>query len=278
MQSKPFAYLFFIQYLGLRYHGWQKQPGIKTIQGTLERVFKHVLGHDDFNILAAGRTDAGVSCQRGAFELFSKFPLEISLVLELLNENLPDDIRILEGKNVPLSFNIIQDVEWKEYRYSFASGKKFHPFLAGNCSFFLGQLDVEKMKEVATLFIGTHDFRRFCSKSKEDADCTRVIFQSELVVLPSNEASRDTQFFQYQVRGKGFMMHQVRLMAGTIIEVGKGKLTLNEVKEALMGNGEGFLSHKPPANGLVLEDICFKNEMYIRNYATNHMMYLVKHR
>ena len=69
MQNRPFTYLFRIQYLGLRYHGWQIQQGVKTIQGTLEKTFRYVLGHEDFNILGAGRTDSGVSCLHGAFEL-----------------------------------------------------------------------------------------------------------------------------------------------------------------------------------------------------------------
>lgn len=258
MQNKPFTYLFYIQYLGLRYHGWQKQPGLKTIQGRLERVIKYVLGHEEFNILSAGRTDSGVSCHRGAFELFNMAEIELESFIAQVNENLPDDIRLLEGQRVPLDFNIIQDVKAKEYRYYFAVGEKFHPFAAGSLTFFQGNVDIARMKSSATLFIGAHDFRRFCAKQKQSDNYRREIFESEiledsLILADSSEACR----YCYRVKGKGFLMHQVRLMMGSLLGVGRGEITENDILEAFQSQDQSPFCGKVPANGLVLYDVAF---------------------
>lgn len=258
MQNKPFTYLFYIQYLGLRYHGWQKQPGLKTIQGKLEKVIRYVLGHENFTILSAGRTDSGVSCHRGAFELFNTADIELAFFIQQVNENLPDDIRLLEGKRVSLDFNIIQDVVAKEYRYYFVIGENFHPFAAGNLTYFQGEVDIEKIKSSADIFVGEHDFRRFCAKQKQSDNYCRQIFESEiledkLILADGTQLKRCC----YRVKGKGFLMHQVRLMMGSLLEVGKGIITIADIQEALKSQETSPLSGKVPANGLVLYDLEF---------------------
>lgn len=258
MQNKPFTYLFYIQYLGLRYHGWQKQPGLKTVQGKLEKVFRYVLGHEEFNILSAGRTDSGVSCHRGAFELFNIAEIDLPSFIDQVNENLPDDIRLLQGKRVSLDFNIIQDVTAKEYRYYFSTGEKFHPFAAGNLTYFTGELDIDSMKAAADIFVGEHDFRRFCAKQKQSDNYHRQIFESEiledsLILTDGSSLKR----YCYRVKGKGFLMHQVRLMMGSLLEVGKGIFTISDIQEVLKSQETSPLSGKVSANGLVLYDVEF---------------------
>jgi tRNA pseudouridine38-40 synthase len=258
MQNKPFTYLFYIQYLGFRYHGWQKQPGFKTIQGKLEKVFRYVLGHEDFNILSAGRTDSGVSCYRGAFELFNIAEIDLPSFIDQVNENLPDDIRLLEGQRVSLDFNIIKDVLAKEYRYYFAVGEKFHPFAAGNLTYFQGNVDIAKMKSCAGLFVGEHDFRRFCAKQKQSDNYHREIFESEILedklILADGS---DLERYCYRVKGKGFLMHQVRLMMGSLLALGRGEITENDIQEALKSEETSPFSGKVSTNGLVLYDVEF---------------------
>lgn len=258
MQSRPFTYLFYIQYLGLRYHGWQKQPGLKTIQGKLEKVFRYVLGHEDFTILSAGRTDSGVSCHRGAFELFQIAEIDLEDFINQVNENLPDDIRLLEGKRVSLDFNIIQDVIAKEYRYYFSTREKFHPFAAGNLTYFIGELDIDLMKAAADIFVGEHDFRRFCAKQKQSDNYRRQIFESE--ILEDNLLLTDGSSLKrycYRVKGKGFLMHQVRLMMGSLLGIGRGEITENNILEAFQSQDQSPFCGKVPANGLVLYGVEF---------------------
>jgi tRNA pseudouridine38-40 synthase len=258
MQNRSFTYLFSIQYLGLRYHGWQKQPGVKTIQGTLEKAFRYVLEHEDFTILGASRTDTGVSCNRGAFELFLKHETSANL-LKTLNSFLPSDIRLLGFEPVPLSFNIIQDVVWKEYYYHFAIGDKFHPFAAGNLTFFEGMPDLDLMKKGAELFEGKHDFRRFCSIDKVTDDYEREILEAEICMhsqagnglIPENA-------FTFSVNGKGFLRYQVRMMMAALMDLGLGKISLDDLKNALDSKLTNPISVAVPPNGLVLEKIEFK--------------------
>jgi len=260
MQTRPFTYLFHIQYLGLRYHGWQKQPGVKTIQGTLEKAFKYVLGHEDFTILGASRTDSEVSCNHGAFELFLKHEISRKLLLQT-NGYLPSDIRLLEMISVPLDFNIIQDVAWKEYHYHFAFGQKFHPFAAGNLAFFQGEPNLELMESGVRLFIGKHDFRQFCSIDKLTDDYFREIFESKISKhamagighIPENA-------FTFTVKGSGFLRYQIRIMVSALVDLGLGKLSIKDINHALKDDEIKPISVTAPANGLVLEKVEFKKK------------------
>jgi tRNA pseudouridine38-40 synthase len=259
MQTRPYTYLFYIQYLGLRYSGWQRQKGVKTIQGSIERGIRYVLSHEDFTILGASRTDAGVSCQRGAFELFLKHPLELADFIHNLNVNLPADIRVLEGEPVSNNFNIIQDVCWKEYRYQFAFGDKFHPFSAATLAHFPGFYDLELMKEGAKSFMGTHDFRSFCSIEKVTDNYVRTIFESSLEPHPlAGMADIPQDSFVLKVKGNGFLRYQMRIMAAAIKDLGSGKLNLNDIQKALFEPTHKPIAIKAPSNGLILWDLAFK--------------------
>ncbi|WP_113925108.1 tRNA pseudouridine(38-40) synthase TruA [Cognataquiflexum aquatile] len=258
MQTRPFTYLFYLQYLGLRYHGWQKQPGVKTIQSSLEKAFRYVLSHEDFTILGASRTDTGVSCNRGAFELFLKHEISPDL-LDALNSILSSDIRLLEFHPVPLTFNIIQDVAWKEYRYHFAIGEKFHPFAAGNLTFFEGIPDLDLMKKGAKLFVGKHDFRRFCSVDKVTDDYVREVYSLEIFQhAQAGSGLIPEKAFTFSVKGKGFLRYQVRIMMAALMDLGLGKITLEDLKNALDSDQTSSISVAAPANGLVLEMVEFK--------------------
>ncbi|AGA79219.1 tRNA pseudouridine(38-40) synthase TruA [Echinicola vietnamensis] len=261
MKSKPFTYLFYVQYFGYRYHGWQKQPGVKTVQEMLERSFKGWLGHGEFKLLGAGRTDAGVSCMQGAFELFSATEEQLDGMVKGVNAFLPDDIRLLSVEPIGQDFNIIQDVREKEYRYYFSYGAKPHPFSAPFVVVFPEQLDVKLMQEAALYFEGLNDFRNFCTKPKSDAVFTREVFASSVKEYKQPEMEWDLQAptYCFSVKGKGFMRNQVRLMMGTLYDIGRGKLTIRELQEALKGHRNVFpLSEKAPARGLVLNQVLFK--------------------
>ncbi|WP_158858743.1 tRNA pseudouridine(38-40) synthase TruA [Lunatibacter salilacus] len=260
MQTKPFTYLFTIQYLGLRYHGWQRQKGVKTIQGTLERNFRHVLGHEDFNILGASRTDSGVSCLNGAFELFLKENLELSTFIQAANENLPADIRLLDARPVSVNFNIIQDVVAKRYGYYFALGEKPHPFLSGALAYAGRDLDLELMKSGAALFEGIHDFRRFCTQGKQTDDFIRMISNAEISSLDTElDFWPKKNVYVFRINGQGFLMHQVRRMAAALFMLGKAEISLPDIESALISTELHPFCPSAPAQGLVLEGVTFKN-------------------
>ncbi len=261
MQNRPFTYLFWVQYLGYRYHGWQKQEGLKTIQGKIEKSAKFLLGHEDFMILGASRTDAGVSCNRGAFELFTVDSLDLELFEAELNRALPDDIRIIGSQTVPLDFNIIQDVVAKEYHYFFVSGKKFHPFAAAHLTYIKHELDIELMKVALKLFLGKHDFRRFCTQNKLAKNFVREIFEAELTPATTYQGYYFPQdIYLFRVKGSGFLTHQVRVMMGALLEVGQGKIGVSDIGIALLSDEISPLSHKAPSQGLVLGEVWFDSK------------------
>jgi len=266
MQHRPHTYLFWIQYLGLRYHGWQKQPNLKTIQGRLERVIRYVLGHENFSVLAAGRTDSGVSCEKGAFELFNIAPLVIEDFIREANISLPDDIKILSGQSVGPRFNIIQDVIGKEYRYYFSTGEKPHPFATANIFWMEGALDFELIKSAVELYKGTYDFRRFCTKGKNTENYTRTIYEAEIL---RSEGFGGTYYpehiYCFRVKGSGFLMHQVRMMVEALFKIGNGEIDRKELAKALLGEEGPPLVGKAPAHGLVLHEVMFDEEKILNS-------------
>ncbi|MCC5937528.1 MAG: tRNA pseudouridine(38-40) synthase TruA [Lunatimonas sp.] len=258
MLTRPFSYLIGIQYLGLRYHGWQVQKGVKTIQGTLERVFRYVLGHEDFTILGSSRTDSGVSCLQGAFVIYLREAADWDELLKYSNEHLPADIRLLYVKAVDRSFNVIQHVAKKRYGYYFSLGEKPHPFQSGALAYAGRGLDIALMREAAALFVGRHDFRRFCTHGKQLDDFVREIYVSELLPLDGKVAFWPREdAYVFRVDGNGFLMHQVRRMVAALFMVGRGELSVQSLAAAFVDPTPSPVSPKAAPQGLVLEEVFF---------------------
>ena len=254
MQQKKYYYLIRIQYLGYRFHGWQKQPNLKTLHLMIDRTMKYVLEGKPFKTLVSGRTDAMVSAYNTAFELFVYEPLEdVEAFLELFNYNLPQDIRALNIKEVDSTFNIIQDAKVKEYIYVFTYGQKCHPFCAPLLTTILDDLDIEVMKVGAKLFEGKHNFKPYCYKATNNGKYNREIISCSLVentILTANFFPEKS--YVLKVKGKGFGRNQIRLMMGTLINLGKGLLTLDDLEKSLLPNSEVKMDYIAPASGLIL--------------------------
>lgn len=253
MQSRPFSYLFSISYFGARYKGWAIQPGQVTVQGKLEKVLKFVLGHDDFTVLGGSRTDAGVSCQGGYVQIFLREKTEMESLLPAINQYLPQDIRLNSVQEVLSNFNLIQSINQKTYRYYFSNSDEFHPFASAFLVNIPGKLDWEKMRQSSQIFVGSHDFNAFCTPSPNKTDYVREIISAG--IYPSNEFLGlyfPQEIFYFEVTGKGFLHHQVRIIMNAIWRVGKGELAMEELCQRLI-NAENLEKIAPaPANGLVL--------------------------
>ncbi|MGM0581274.1 MAG: tRNA pseudouridine(38-40) synthase TruA [Bacteroidota bacterium] len=254
-----FFYLVEIQYLGFRYHGWQFQPGVKTLQGMLERTFKFLFEDKKFKILGAGRTDAMVSAESAYFELFTNHELELDSFQTDLNHNLPPDIDVISVKEVDNQFNIIKDVDLKTYQYYFASVDKKYPFAAPFMNCMPYQLDIKRMKEAANMFEGEHDFKYFMTGDAENKDTVRKIKESRIEENTELSASFfPEESFVFIVKGKGFMRYQVRMMMGALILIGRNEISLQDLKNALQGNPPNFTKLNASASGLMVKDIEFK--------------------
>lgn len=256
MQAKYF-YLLRIQYLGFRYHGWAKQPKLKTVHHMIDRTLKFVLGEQPFKTLGGSRTDAMVSAEEFVLELFLDRPLnEPNEFLHSVNRNLPADIRALGVEETTAEFNIIQQPKIKVYRYFFAHGEKAHPFAAPFLTTIPEVLDINAMREAAALFQGTHEFRAYCKKPKSDTNTLRTIERCELM----NNDEFTASFFPQQTyvayfESKGFMRNQIRLMMGQLFRIGKGEIDANYLKNSLTANFAEHLEHVAPASGLQLQTV-----------------------
>ena len=213
-------YLIEIQFLGYRFHGWQKQPQLKTVHLMIDRTINYVLEHNKFKTLGTGRTDAMVSANQTAFELFTELPiLNLEEFLKLVNTNLPQDIRALNIKTVTKEFNVINHSKLKEYKYLFSEGTKNHPYCAPFIATFLDNLNIDLMKEGAELFEGEHNFKSYCYKPNENGIFDREIIYCKISINNTLKANFfPKKSYELTVRAKGFMRNQIRLMMGVLVE------------------------------------------------------------
>ncbi|WGK64441.1 tRNA pseudouridine(38-40) synthase TruA [Croceiramulus getboli] len=259
MFEKRFYYLFELQYLGFRYHGWQKQPDVLTVERMVGRTLAYVLGHKNFKTLAIGRTDAKVSVNHTYVELFLKDDALEPGFLELFNKNLPQDIRALSMEEVTADFNLMESALEKEYLYLFANAISMHPFAAPLMINKTEPLDIELMQKAARLFEGTHDFRSYCYKPKPTTQTVLSISRSEIVINDLYQANFfPDESYIFRVIGQGFKRHQVRLMMGMLFDIGNGSASMDDLKESLALDSSIHLSHIAPPSGLLLNQVRIK--------------------
>ncbi|MFN3999798.1 tRNA pseudouridine(38-40) synthase TruA [Algoriphagus sp.] len=256
MRTRPYSYLFSISYFGARFKGWAKQAGQPTVEGKLERVFRFVLGHDDFSLIGSSRTDSGVSCRAGFLQVFLREKLEFEPLLALLNQNLGGEIRLNTVQEIRRDFNLIQSVKQKTYRYFFSDSESFHPFASAFLTIVNGINSLDQMQENAELFIGKYDFKAFCKASGTKIDFVREVlsarvFESDIFSTEFSPAKS----YCFEVTGTGFLYHQVRKMIYAI-----WYFSPDQIKERLE-NPEGPWEPVPTAsaNGLVLWETVLDN-------------------
>lgn len=249
MRSRPYSYLFSISYFGARFKGWAKQTGQPTVEGKLERVFRFVLGHDDFSLIGSSRTDSGVSCRAGFLQVFLKEKLDFEPLLAEFNQNLGGEIRLNSVQEIQRDFNLIQSVNQKTYRYYFSDSETFHPFASAFLTSVSQINSLERMQENASLFVGKNDFRAFCRISENKTDFTREILEAKVFETEGFFAEFSPQkTYCFEVTGTGFLYYQVRKMVHAI-----WYFTPEEIKARLVNpSHEWEPVPTASANGLVL--------------------------
>lgn len=252
-------YLLHIQYLGFRFHGWAKQPQVKTVHHMVDRTLSYVFDHGNYKTLGGSRTDAMVSADHFVVELFLDASIEHEeKFLKLFNLNLPSDIRALAIEETDGEFNIIQNPKAKTYLYLFAFGEKAHPFSAPFITTINYSLDIELMKEGAKLFEGAHEYRAYCKKPSEKTNTQRTIDFCEIVPNTFYTASFfPSPSYALKISGKGFMRNQIRIMMGELIRLGRNEITIEALKSSLLPEFTEHLSNIAPASGLILNKIDF---------------------
>ena len=249
-----YYYLIQLQYLGFRFHGWQKQPEVKTIQGYIEKTLRFIFNHQNFKTLGASRTDAMVSANDAYCHVITKKKYDTDWLTQELNKNLPRDINVLKVKQVDNSFNIIGAVQTKEYHYLFSHGERNHPFAAPMMIGKSTTLDIDLMQKGAKLFEGKHNFKKYTKKPSENTVFEREIYSSEISINTIYTANFfPKKSYIYKIKGSGFMHYQIRMMMGILFQLGNGEVDLDFLKKTLSHwNDNVVLKEIAPASGLIL--------------------------
>jgi len=238
-----------LAYDGTNYHGWQYQPNAVTVQEVLQLAVEKVINHKT-TIYGASRTDAGVH----ALHQVAMFPTNSQIsdysLKKGINALLPDDIRVLELTEVPDSFHPRHSSVGKKYKYRFFVGEVFPPFERFYCYHLRGEINIEKMTDAAKLFGGTHDFQSFRDSMCSASTSIRTITKSQLLNLNNG-------CLEYIIEGNGFLHHMVRIITGTLFFVGKGKLSVDDVKKIIQIKDRKYAGPTAPACGLFLEKVYY---------------------
>ena len=235
-----------IAYDGTDYHGWQVQPNLPTIQGTLERVMAEIEGRP-VHVAGSGRTDAGVHAMAQVAAISIENPIPLENLRRAMNRLLPRDIRILSAGEVTAEFNPRYDAKAKTYEYRIFRGEICSPFERRYVYHHPYPLNLEAMAQLAPLLEGEHDFTAFAATDERDelgASKVRTIFCSRL----SDENDR----LIYRVTGSGFLKHMVRNIVGVLLEAGKGNVDRKGIEARLQPGCNIPAGPTVPAQGLFL--------------------------
>ncbi|HLX45921.1 MAG TPA: tRNA pseudouridine(38-40) synthase TruA [Bryobacteraceae bacterium] len=238
-----------VSYDGTDFHGWQVQPGLATIQGTIENVLAEIEGAA-VHVDASGRTDAGVHAlaQVAAFALANPIPVEN--LRKAMNRLLPRDIRILDAAEADGDFHPRYAAVAKTYEYRIHRAEICPPFERRYVHHHPYLLDEEGMVELAPLLEGEHDFSAFAASDERDE-----LGLSKVRRIFSSLACRQGDRLIYRVRGSGFLKHMVRNIVGVLLEVGKGNLQRDDVLARLQPGCAIPAGPTAPARGLFLVSV-----------------------
>jgi tRNA pseudouridine38-40 synthase len=239
-----------VAYDGTGFHGWQRQPSAPTVQACLEEAIARVIG-EPVRLFGSGRTDAGVHALGQVANFMSSCRIPLSNLLKAVNNVLPHEVRVRQASEAPFGFHARYDVRSKTYRYRILQSDLCSPFIwrfVWDCPY---ALDRRRMAAAARTLVGAHDFTSFAAAGDwedeaEPLSMIRTVFSSKMLWSPR------TRILTYEVRGSGFLHHMVRNLAGTLVEVGRGKLEAEDVLRILQARDRSRAGPTAPAQGLCL--------------------------
>jgi tRNA pseudouridine38-40 synthase len=215
-----------IAYDGTAYCGWQLQPGQPTVEAALNKALSELFG-EEITVIGASRTDSGVHAlgNVAVFDTESLIPAE--KICMAVNQRLPEDIRVQSSSEVPLDFHPRRRVSRKTYEYRIFNRKITLPTERLYATHIYFNLDVTLMQNAAGYLIGEHDFKSFCSVKTQALDTVRTIYQLTV--------TKEGDIITISVTGSGFLYNMVRIIAGTLIEIGRGAYPPERIKQMLDG-------------------------------------------
>jgi tRNA pseudouridine38-40 synthase len=247
-----------LAYDGTDFHGWQRQPDAPTIQACLEEAIEKLTGAAA-PVCGSGRTDAGVHASHQVANFHTDSPIPCANFLMALNDLLPPAIRIKGADDVAPAFHARYDVLRKTYRYRIVMTPVCSPLLWRFAHHYPYPLDRARMAQAAKFIEGEHDFTSFAAADADEDEETksqvRVVLRSHLLWRPRSS------MLVYEVTGKGFLRYMVRNIAGTLIEVGRGKLAPSDIPRILAARDRTQAGPTAPARGLCLMNVEYEHRV-----------------
>ncbi len=237
-----------VAYKGTNYNGFARQLGdVITIQQTLEKAVLE-LTRQDVKVHGSGRTDAGVHARKQICLVELDTAIPTNNFARAMNSKLPDDIVVRGVEEVDEDFHPRYGVKIKSYRYQILNTNFMDPFVADFVYFYPYPLDVDKMKEALQYIRGTHDFKCFCASKTQVKDTVRTIYKLEIEKLENG-------VIQLDVSGNGFLYNMVRIMVGTLMEVGRGNIEPERLQCIIESKNRKLAGYTAPAKGLMMYDV-----------------------
>ncbi len=238
-----------ISYDGAQFEGYQIQKEKRTVQLEVQRALSRIHKGSEIKVSASGRTDAGVHAVGQVLHFDSPLTIPEGAWQKAMNAHLPKDIWVKKVETVPGDFHARFDVVKKEYRYKVNLSKDFNVFSRDHVFHYPFSLDFEAVQEACGHFIGEHDFTSFCSAKTEVEDKVRTIYSLEAVV--------NGEELEFRIVGNGFLYNMVRIIVGTLLEIGQGKNLPNDIFSILEARNRGAAGKTAPAQGLYLWNVVY---------------------
>lgn len=235
-----------VAYDGTNYCGWQVQPNGLTVQEVLNRTISEFL-KEEIHTIGASRTDAGVHARGNVAVFDTDVRMPADKMSYALNTRLPDDIRIQKSEEVPLEFHPRFTSTVKTYEYKILNTTFPDPLRRLDSLHWYGQLNLEAMKLAADKLVGTHDFRGFATAKGPEDNTVRTIYKTELW--------KENDMIHFRITGNGFLYNMVRIIVGTLMEVGKGAFSPEQIDRILETKDREDAGPTARALGLTLLEI-----------------------
>ncbi len=231
-----------IEYDGTNYAGWQQQKKEKTVQETLKKAIENVV-NEKITLYGSGRTDAGAHALGQVANFKTKSNIPTSKLVQAINFYLPNDIVVKSARKVSGEFHSQYSTKSKIYRYTILNNNTGSAINRNFCYYYNGDLNIEKMQKVSKALLGRHDFSAFKSKSDN---------VSNIRTIKKLEIKKKGKHLLFTIEADGFLYKMVRSIVGTLLEVGKGKMTITEFKRVSRSGIRSLAGATVPAKGLCL--------------------------
>lgn len=240
-----------LAYDGSQFSGYQIQPNKRTVQGEMEKAMQKLHKGAAIKVFSSGRTDAGVHAKGQTIHFDSPLAIPLDKWRVALNSLLPDDVSIISVEKVDLDFHARFSVIGKEYRYFVYRSSIRDPFNRFFAYQYPYPLDLLAMREASQYMLGTHDFTSFCSAKTEVEDRVREIKEIEI---------SEDDMLMFRFVGNGFLYNMVRILVGTLLQVGSGAIEPIAIKEILEKRDRTFAGKTAPPQGLYLWEVFYDHD------------------